>query len=140
VGFVHQSNGRGADAYSRSWNRVYANLVFERGNFACALKPWWRIPEDEADDNNPNIEKYYGYGELRAAYKWSDMVFAVMLRNNLRADGNKGAVQLDWSFPLPGSRRLKGYVQFFNGYGESMIDYDHANQRIGAGILLSDWL
>ncbi len=138
VGFAHQSNGRGNDAYSRSWNRLYANFVFERGNFGCSLKPWYRIPEDEEDDDNRHIEKYLGYGEFLAGYKWGDMVFAMMLRNNLRSDGNKGAIQLDWTFPL--TRKLKGYVQFFNGYGESLIDYDHANQRIGVGVLLSDWL
>ncbi|MBE0617140.1 MAG: phospholipase A, partial [Proteobacteria bacterium] len=144
LGFVHQSNGRGLDAFSRSWNRLYANFVFERGNFAGALKPWWRIPEDKKEpgesdgDDNPNIERYLGYGELRAGYKWGNMVFAMMLRNNLRTDQNKGAIQLDWSFPL--TSKLKGYVQFFNGYGESLIDYDHANQRIGVGVLLSDWL
>jgi len=136
--FAHQSNGRGLDALSRSWNRLYASGVFDRGNFATGLKVWWRLPEDEEDDNNPHIEKYYGYGELRAAYKWGNQVFAGMLRNNLRPDNNKGAIQLDWSFPLVS--KLKGYVQFFNGYGECLLDYNYANQRIGVGILLSDWL
>jgi phospholipase A1 len=144
-GAVHQSNGRGNDALSRSWNRVYVAVAFDRGNFACSIKPWWRIPEDDKaypgdpdGDNNPGIEKYYGYGEFRAAYKMGNNVFAMMLRNNLRSSGNKGAIELDWSFPL--TSKLKGYVQFFNGYGESMLDYDHANERIGVGVLLSDWM
>lgn len=143
-GLVHQSNGRGNSSLSRSWNRVYVAAEFDRGNFACSIKPWWRIPEDKKEpgsfegDDNPNIERYYGYGEFRAGYRWGRNVFAMMLRNNLRAPDNKGAIELDWSFPL--YAKLKGYVQFFNGYGESLIDYDHANQRIGVGVLLSDWL
>lgn len=146
-GFVHQSNGRGSDALSRSWNRVYASAAFDRGNFACGIKTWWRIPEDAKEypgdpdgDNNPGMETYYGYGELRAAYKMGNNVFAIMLRNNLRSSGNKGAVELDWSFPLPFGSKLKGFVQYFSGYGETLIDYNSSNNRVGVGILLSDWL
>lgn len=135
-GFVHQSNGR-ADLLSRSWNRIYANFILERGNFACALKPWWRIPESEEEDNNPRIENYYGYGELRTAYKWREHVFAALLRNNFKFDGNKGALELNWAFPLAG--QLKGFVQFFTGYGETLLDYDETDERLGIGLLLADW-
>lgn len=137
VGAVHQSNGRGSESLSRSWNRIYANALLERGNLALSIKPWYRIPEDEEDDNNPNIEKYLGYGELRAAYKSGSNLFAATGRNNLRADGNKGAIQLDWSFPLG---PVRGFVQYFAGYGETLLDYDHYQQRIGFGVMLSDWL
>ena len=138
LGAVHQSNGRGSALLSRSWNRLYANIVFERGNFLCALKPWWRIPEDGADDNNPNIENYLGYGELRAAYKWRQYVFSGMLRNNLKPDDNRGALELDWTFPL--TTQLKGFVQYFNGYGETLLTYNESDQRVGVGFLLADWL
>lgn len=144
VGAVHQSNGR-SGTVSRSWNRVYLEMLFERGGFALGLKGWYRLPEhekayllDTSGDDNPDIDRYMGYGEMEAAYKWENQVVAVMLRNNLRADGNKGAVQLDWTFPL--SDRLKGYVQYFNGYGESLIDYNASVNRLGAGILLTDRL
>lgn len=137
-GAVHQSNGRGAAELSRSWNRLYANVALARGNFACSIKPWWRIPESEEEDNNPGIENYLGYGEFRAAYKWKEHVFATMLRNNLKPDDNRGAIELDWSFPL--YHELKGYVQFFNGYGETLISYNERDQRIGIGFLLADWL
>jgi hypothetical protein len=30
-------------------------------------------------------------------------------------------------------------VQLFDGYGESMIDYDHRQTTIGAGFLVTDW-
>jgi phospholipase A1 len=136
-GLVHQSNGRGMDELSRSWNRIYVAGTLERGSFASSLKVWYRIPEDEEDDDNPDIEDYLGNGELRMGFGWRNHVFATMLRNNLQSD-NKGAVELDWSFPL--LPKLKGYVQVFYGYGESLIDYDHKNERVGVGVLLSDWL
>jgi phospholipase A1 len=56
-GFVHQSNGRN-EPISRSWNRIFANFVFEKGNLVFSLKPWYRISEDEADDNNPDITSH----------------------------------------------------------------------------------
>ena len=161
IAFNHQSNGK-SGAVSRSWNRVYASFVFEKprfldlGDFYLELKPWLRIPENENEDDNPSMEKYLGYGELRAVLHTRGLKFSLMGRNNLRAR-NLGAVQLDCSFPLewlnplnwfsatrkaPDGQKgkLRGYLQYFNGYGESLIDYDHAVQRIGVGVILIDWL
>jgi len=138
-GFVHQSNGRGG-VLSRSWNRVYASFVFQRGNFALGFKPWIRISEDIEFDDNPDITDYLGHYELRAGYKWNKHVFSVMSRNNLESGFERGAVELGWSFPLWNYPYLKGYLQYFGGYGESLIDYDQRVNRIGIGISLTDWL
>lgn len=137
LGFTHQSNGR-SEPLSRSWNRVVANFVFNRDDTYLTLRPWFRIPERSADDDNPLMEKYYGYGELYILQKLEKHTLTLMLRNNLRTSGNKGAIQVDWSFPL--HRKLKGYIQYFNGYGESQVDYNHATNRIGIGMMLTDWL
>ena len=139
VGFSHQSNGR-EEPLSRSWNRIYANFILNRGSLVLSVKPWFRIPEDAATDDNPDIEDYLGYGELRALYRTGDNTFGMMLRNNLKFDNNRGAVQLDWSFPLPGTDRIKGYVQYFNGYGECLLDYNASTSRLGVGFLLTDFL
>jgi len=139
IGFAHQSKGR-EETLSRSWNRVYATFVFNRRNFATGLKVWYRIPEDEEDDNNPDIEDYLGNFELRSVYKWEKHTLGIMWRNNLDPEENRGAVQLDWSFPLPGTDRIKGYVQYFNGYGQCLMDYNASTSTLGAGFLLTDWL
>lgn len=139
LGFVHQSNGRGG-VLSRSWNRVYASFLFERNNLAIGIKPWYRIPESDEDDNNSDITDYLGHGELRAAYKWRKHTFSTMLRNQLESGFDRGAVELAWSFPLGGYPYIKGYVQYFYGYGESLIDYDQRSNSIGAGLLVTDWL
>ena len=137
VGFVHQSNGQGGNL-SRSWNRIYANFVVEKDNLALAFKPWYRIPDD--DDDNPDIKDYMGNYELRGAYKWGQNVFSVMSRNNLQSGFSKGAVELSWSFPLWSYPYMKGYIQYFNGYGESLIDYNQYTNQIGIGFALTDWL
>jgi len=138
-GIVHQSNGRGG-VLSRSWNRLYANFIIERGTFALSFKPWYRLPEDEEDDDNADITDYLGHYELRGAYKWKEHVFSIMSRNNLESGFTNGAVELSWSFPLWHYPYLKGYVQYFSGYGESLIDYDQYVNRIGIGVALTDWL
>ena len=143
LGVSHQSNGR-SQPNSRSWNRIYANFIWENNGFVFSFKPWYRIPEDPKEDvldprgdDNPNIDEYLGHFELRGAYRYEEHEFGFMWRNNLRSD-NRGALQLDWSFPIWG--RLRGYAQYFNGYGESLIDYDSHTQRLGVGVLLTDIL
>ncbi|MGF1760260.1 phospholipase A [Photobacterium sagamiensis] len=137
LGFIHQSNGR-AEQLSRSWNRIYANFELGKDNFRLSLTPWYRIPEDESDDDNPDIEKYLGYGEVRLSYKNDQHLYSLLLRNNLRSSDNKGGVEFSWAFPIHGG--LKGYFQYFNGYGESLIDYNHNVNRASLGILIYDWL
>lgn len=136
LAFNHQSNGR-ADPLSRSWNRVMLDFVLERDGTYLSVKPWWRVPEDLATDDNPDIEDYLGNFELRALRKFSDHSVGFMLRNNLQSD-NRGAVQLDYTFPL--NKRLQGYLQLFNGHGESLIDYNHYGRSIGVGVMLTNWL
>lgn len=134
LGLAHQSNGR-SGGLSRSWNRIYAQLGFECGNLALLVRPWYRIPAVDQDDN-PDITDYLGHGDLLAVYRSGRQTYSLLLRNNLRSPDNRGAVKLNWSFPLYG--RLKGYVQYFNGYGESLIDYNHRQQSIGLGVSLAE--
>jgi phospholipase A1 len=135
-GYNHQSNGR-ADPLSRSWDRLFAEAGIERGNLALMLRLWTRIEEDEDEDDNPDITDYLGHSELNALYRRGGHSFALMTRGNL--DTGKGAVQVGWfSPPLIGP--LRGYVQVFSGYGESMIDYNWNQTTIGIGLSLNDGL
>jgi phospholipase A1/A2 len=137
IGVNHQSNGR-ALPLSRSWNRVIAEAGFERGDWLVTVRPWWRLPESESSDDNPGIENYVGRGELMVARKWQNHVLSLQARHSLRSGENsRGSAQLAWSCPVAGD--LKGYVQLFSGYGESMIDFNHRQTMIGAGITVHDW-
>jgi phospholipase A1 len=134
VGVVHQSNGR-ADPLSRSWNRVYAQFGFERGDFSLLVRPWYRIPEQTHDDDNPDINRFMGYGDVLAIYQWRGNEFTVLGRYNPVT--GYGGLQATWSFPL--NQRLKGYVKAFTGYGETLIDYNWKQSTIGIGVSLVDW-
>jgi phospholipase A1 len=143
LGVSHQSNGQ-SGSLSRSWNRIYGTVILQRYNMVLSLKPWYRIPErkketqdDPGGDDNPDIGDYMGSGEVGVFYRLAKHSLSLLLRNNLSQD-NKGAVMLGWTYPL--SPKLKGYFQLFDGYGESLIDYNSRTTRIGVGILLADWL
>ena len=61
-----------------------------------------------------------------------------MARHSLRSgDESRGAVSLDWGFPL--TKTLRGHLQVFDGYGESLIDYNHRATHVGLGVSLLEW-
>lgn len=136
VGVVHQSNGQ-SDPRSRSWNRVYAQLGsyrnFDDGSsLGLLLRPWYRFHESPVDDNNPDVTHYLGYGDLELLY-WRDPF-------TLSALARVRSLQLDASWRIwssPGgsqARAVQLHLQFFTGYGESLIDYNQSHSTIGLGI------
>jgi phospholipase A1 len=134
LGFVHQSNGRPLPL-SRSWNRVYAQVGLERGPFTLLIRPWFRLSEGDPKDDNPDIRDYFGSADIRLGYVNEGHVFSLLGRYS--GKGKKGGIQAEWAFPL--SKSLKGYVQFTNGYGANLLDYNHSQSTIGFGFLLLPW-
>lgn len=133
LGLVHQSNGR-SDPLSRSWNRVYLDTVWQKEDWTVSLAPFWRIPESNEDDDNPDIEDYVGYADLTLNYQYGNEHELTWL---MRGNPDKGHLgfQVDYSFPLYG--KMRGFLQYYEGYGESLIDYDHYNRRLGLGFSLN---
>ncbi|MEP7313235.1 MAG: phospholipase A [Pseudomonadota bacterium] len=140
VEFNHESNGRGdPQGLSRSWNRIIGKAVFERGPFVMETRAWWRIPEPSSDDNNPDIQDYLGNGDLLLSWAKGGHTVSAQLRGKLSFDKPRGGAELSWSFPVHGADNLHGYLQYYQGYGESLIDYNAKSQRIGLGFAFSDW-
>ncbi len=134
LGINHQSNGKGGEL-SRSWNRLIAQVGLERGDWNATLRGWHRIRESASSDDNPDIEKYLGRGEIELARKVGNHLLMAQMHYPLSgASDSKGSLRADWAFPI--SRGLRGHVQWFSGYGESMIDYNHKANYIGLGISL----
>lgn len=142
LGIEHQSNGR-SQILSRSWNRIYSGLLWEKGNLALSFKPWYRMKEDEKQfefdpdgDDNPDIEDFYGKFELGAVYHWGDYEIGALGRRSFATD--KGSIEIGFTFPLWG--KIRGYAVGFDGYGDSLIDYNHKQTRFGIGIALDSIL
>jgi len=136
AGAVHHSNGQD-DPLSRSWNRAYLMAGAEWGRLSVIPRLWARVNnESSSDDDNPDIEDYMGYGDIKFLYDLpADQSISGTLRYN--PGTNKGAAQIDYIYPI--SENVNGMVQLFQGYGESIIDYNHENTSIGFGIVLNDW-
>ena len=136
AGAVHHSNGQD-DPLSRSWNRAYLMAGAEWGKLSVIPRLWARVNSDSSsDDDNPDIEDYMGYGDIKFLYDLPDQQsVSGTLRYN--PSTNKGAAQIDYIYPL--SENVNGMVQLFQGYGESIVDYNHENTSIGFGIVLNDW-
>jgi len=133
-GLNHQSNGRLSK--SRSWNRLYMSGIFQYSGIFFQPRVWYRLKEDKKTgpldfngDDNPNILNYLGYGDLTISYPYKRHLFSSVIR--------KRSVQLDWTFPIFGFNDVYGYVQFFSGYGESLIDYDEKVNKIGLGFSIT---
>lgn len=144
-GFEHHSNGRsGAD--SRSWNKLFTQLEADHGeHWWTRLRIWHRISEDPKatvddprGDDNPDITRYYGHVEWRVGYRGDTWQWGLMGRRSARSDGH-GAWQFDLSHPTGFNPKVRWYLSWFDGYGESLIDYNHRVQRIGFGLMLNDW-
>jgi len=133
----HQSNGQSLPL-SRSWNRVMLSTSLERGDWTMSLRPWWRVKESKSSDDNPDISNYMGRADWLLVRTSGKHQFSTLLRHSLRPGQNShGAVQLDYAFPIAGD--LRGHLQWFSGYGESMIDYNHRSNYFGVGVSLLEW-
>jgi phospholipase A1/A2 len=133
----HQSNGR-EKPLSRSWNRVIAMVGADMEEWSVMLRPWWRVKESRAADDNQDIEDHIGRAELLLSRTWDAHLVSLQLRHSLRSgDRSRGSGEIEWAFPI--ASKLRGHVQLFSGYGESLIDYNFRQTRLGVGLSLVEW-
>lgn len=135
LGAAHQSNGQ-SDPLSRSWNRLYFGAGLERGNLSVVLRANQRLSV-QSNDDNPDLVDFIGRGELAMAWTPGASTFGLTWRTILDASA-RGSLQVDWTYPVFASQPagLRWYAQYFTGYGETLLDYNHRQTRIGFGLAL----
>lgn len=133
---LHESNGREGDA-SRSVNTVYFRPRFilgKLGNWAFVMLPEIQAYLGDSSDN-ADLKNYRGHGKLRFYFGHNDRP-TLMFTGWSGKDFDHGSYQLDLAVPLR-LRWLKlesyFYVQYFNGYGESLRDYSLRSDSLRAG-------
>jgi outer membrane phospholipase A len=141
-GVGHESNGKEGDD-SRSYNMLYARPTLTYGDpdgFRAYFAPL--IHNYIAESDNPDIDDYRGYVDwLFGVGSKGGLDFWGVLRKGTRSD--YGSVELSASYPLSklSGGDLTGWLmlQYFNGYGESLLDYNRkldSQLRLGIAIAL----
>lgn len=130
IGFLHQSNGQ-IDALSRSWDRLFTRLYFKSPYVFMVLSGWYRIPEGSSDDNK-NIQRYMGHGDLEIYKLWGNNSWSVKVPFSERP-----GVELRYSYPWRNS--LRWFINYKTGYGHSLIEYNRYVDRVGVGLILESF-
>jgi len=142
AGAGHESNGKDGDT-SRSFNMFYVRPTLTYGDpegFNVYLAPL--IHNYVADDENPDLKEYRGYVDwVIGAGSKGGLNFWSVLRRGERS--GKGSAELNLSFPLSklSGGDLTGWLmlQYFGGYGESLLDYNKkldSQLRLGIAVAL----
>ncbi|KTD66334.1 phospholipase A [Legionella spiritensis] len=137
-GVDHQSNGRGGEL-ERSWNRLVVQLNLSGNRWLVGLRGWALIgTADSSKLHNPDIAHYLGYENLLFAHELPFQSKLSVEIQNIESGLKRGFVQATLSFPILDT--LSIYGQFFSGYGQSLIEYNHRTTSAGIGIVLNDWI
>jgi phospholipase A1/A2 len=139
-GLEHESNGKDG-AQSRSLNTFFLRprLRYALGNdYFLRFDPKVYAYLERSD--NADIPRYRGYGDYAIGIGRSD---EWLVNTTVRAGtGGYGSVQVDGSWRIRARvfANTSGFVyaQYFNGYGESLIDYNvkrRAQFRVGFAIV-----
>jgi phospholipase A1 len=141
-GIGHESNGKEGDD-SRSYNMLYVRPTLTWGD-PDGLRAYFAplIHNYISESDNPDIEHYRGYVDwLFGVGSKGGLDFWTVLRKGTRSDF--GSIELNASYPLSklSGGDLTGWLllQYFNGYGESLLDYNkklESQWRLGIAIAL----
>ena len=130
LGFAHQSNGRGG-AEERSWNYIYTSIYFQIKQVFFDI----RIYKDVGSlKYNKDLMDYLGYGYFRVIVPHKKHFFETKL--TFCKEGY-GSAQLDYTYPVPLRDDLFFYLKAFDGYAESLIDYNQKVTKFGFGFSIS---
>lgn len=134
----HESNGRDS-IQSRSWNRITlgANIIVD-ANLSVHGKVWIPIVDGE---NNKDILDYCGIYQVGTSYisnnkRWNASVVLVK-RRGWKLNYNT-IFELAWKLNNKQNQYL--FLQYYNGYGEGLLDYNKFHSQLRVGIVIKPTL
>lgn len=132
----HESNGRDGEA-SRSWNKVsLGGHIFLDKNILVHAKFWIPIVDGS---NNKDILNYCGIYQMGFQVTSDNQRFGGSVLLTKRKDWNpfNFNVQLDLKFRLFHWDNEYLFLQYYNGYGEGLLDYKQFHSELRVGICLT---
>lgn len=128
----HESNGRDS-IQSRSWNRVaLAGNVMVTKNLIVHAKAWIPIVDGQ---NNKDIVKYCGFCQFGFQVVSDDKRFSGGLMVVPRKNFSCNTI-LDLSYRIFKRDNQYLFLQYYNGYGEGLLDYNKYHSQLRIGILI----
>lgn len=130
----HESNGRDS-IESRSWNRFsFGCDLLITNNFLAHAKIW--IPYIDGE-NNKDLLRYAGIGQIGMELmsddrRWRGSLVLVK-RKTWRLNFNT-IVEVSWQFSRKADWNL--FAQYYNGYGEGLLDYNKFSSHLRTGIVI----
>ena len=130
----HESNGRDGTA-SRSWNKIsWAGEAYVSPYLMAHAKFWIPIIDGQY---NKDILKYMGVSQAGFQAKSTDDKWVLDMTLVKRKGWNLNfntIVQLGYRINHNSNQFIM--LQYYNGYGESMLDYNQYHSRIRFGLLI----
>ncbi len=134
----HESNGRDS-IWSRSWNKVtLGGSVMIDPNLTIYGKFWIPIIDGE---NNRDILKYCGIYQVGWSYRSPNRKFSCSL-SLVKRLGNVFNFNTTFEVAYRWSRKSNQYLfaQYYNGYGEGLLDYKKFHSQLRIGIVIKPTL
>lgn len=130
----HESNGRDS-IQSRSWNRVaLAANVFVTKNLMVHGKIWAPIVDGE---NNRDIVDYCGFWQAGVQVVSDNRRFSGGITMVKRKGWNLNAnVIIDLSYRIFKRDNQFLFLQYYNGYGEGLLEYNKFHSQLRIGLLI----
>lgn len=129
----HESNGRDS-IQSRSWNRVaLAANVFVTKNLMVHAKAWVPIVDGE---NNRDLISYVGLWQFGAQAVSDNRRFTGGITVTPRHRLGSCNLVVDFAFRLFKRENQYLFFQYYNGYGEGLLDYNKFHSQFRVGILI----
>ena len=133
IAFEHESNGKSDSLESRGWNYfMLTGTYFYNLNFTIQAKTWAGWPSKY----NKDIFDYKGYGLIAINYRDINNKIWITATINPRNKFKSFNTQLELNFKLNSKANQYIFVQWHNGYGESLLEYNKFTSAIRIGICI----